>query len=124
MEFVPPASVRRVGDPRFRRFLIRDGGGHYWTGKEWSDHPADALLYLREAEAIRAGLGVHEIDGATETFTTTITITVTRDSWQLEELVAHLKRWGRLVMLKNQETRAVKVGLDWDELEEDDRHES
>lgn len=121
MAFVPPVSVRRVGDSRFLRFIVRDGGGHYWTGQEWSDNPADAMVYLRESDAMRAGLQVHEIDGATEVLTTTVVVSVTRDAWRLEELVTFLKRWGRFVMLKNQETRAVKVEINWDELDEDDR---
>ena len=121
MEFMPPVSVRRVGDPEMLRFVVRDGGGHYWTGTAWSDDPAEAMLYLRESDAMRAGLNLHEIDGATETFTATIVVSVTRDAWRLGDLVEFLKRWARFVMLKNQETRAVKVEINWDDLEEDDR---
>ncbi len=121
MEFMPPVSVRRVGTGLFGRFLVRDGGGHYWTGTEWSDDPATAMLYLRESEAMRAGLQVHEIDGATETFQASIVVSVTKDAWRMEELVEHLKRWARLFLMKNEETRAVRVEIDWDHLEEVDR---
>ena len=121
MEFVPPISVRRVGDPQFLRFVVRDGGGHYWTGEGWSNNPSEAMLYRRESEAMRAGLDLHELDGVTETFMANVIVSVTRDAWRLEELIQHLKRWGRFVMLKNQETRAVKVEIHWDELEVDDR---
>ncbi len=124
MNFVPPASVRRVCDPRWQRFVVMDGGGHYWTGQAWSDDPAEAMLYLRESEAMRAGLQVHETDGATETFTASIVVSVTRDTWRLEELIKYLKQWGRFLLMKNQESRAVKVEIQWDELEEDDRPSS
>ena len=52
--FVPPASVRPVCHPRWRRFLVMDGGGHYWTGSSWSENPADATLFMRESDAMRA----------------------------------------------------------------------
>ncbi len=120
MEFVPPVSVRRVGDSRFLRFIVRDGGGHYWTGQEWSDNPAEAMLYFRESEAMRAGLQVHDTDGETATFKACVIVSVTRDAWRLEELVTFLKRWGRFILMKNQETRAVTIEINWDELEEDD----
>ena len=119
MNFVPPASVRRVCDPRWRRFVIQDGGGHYWTGETWSDDPADALLYLRESEAMRVGLGLHE-DGRA-TFNATVSVSVGKGEWTLEDLVTHLKRWGRFIVMKSQETRTVKVEIQWDELEEDDQ---
>ena len=79
MDFVPPLSVRRVGgDPQFVRFIVRDGGGHYWTGTEWSDSPSEAMLYLRESEAMRAGI---EADKGTETFVAHVLVSVTRDAW-------------------------------------------
>ena len=118
MDFTPPASVHRVCDPRWRRFLIRDGGGHYWTGEGWSDDPADAMLYIRESDAMRAGCRIHE--GDTETFKATVLVRVGKGEWTLEDLVAHLKRWGRLLLMKTQETRAITVEIRWDELEEDD----
>jgi len=120
VNFTPPISVRRVGDARWRRFVIRDGGGHFWTGQAWSNDPAEAMLFLRESEAMRAGLGVHEIDGATETFATSITVSVTTDAWKVKDLVAFLKRWARLLVLKNQESRTVKIEIDWDGLKEQD----
>ncbi len=119
MDFIPPVSIRRISDPRFPRFVLRDGSGNYGTGTAWSHNPSEARLYLRESEAMRAGLDVHKKDGATEMFTATIAVTVTKDAWTMEELVAYLKRWGRFVQLKNEEIRTVKVELHWDELEED-----
>ena len=71
---------------------------------------------------MRVGLGLHEEGMAM--FRATIVVSVTRDAWRREELVAYLKRWGRFLLLKNQETRTVKIEIDWDELEEDDRPSS
>ena len=122
MNFTPPASVRRVGDPRWRRFLIRDGGGNYWTGQGWSDAPANALLFIRESDAMRVGLGLHEEGMAT--YRATITVSVGQGEWTLEDLRKYMTTWGRFIVMKNQETRAVKVKIDWDELEEDDRPSS
>ena len=47
-------------------------------------------------------------------------VSVGKGVWTLEELAAYLKRWGRFVMLQNQETRAIKVEIPWHELAEDD----
>jgi hypothetical protein len=120
MEFVPPVSVRRVGDRRFLRFIVRDGGGHCWTGRSWSEDPAEAMLYLRESDAMRAGLHLHEFDGATDAFTVQVVVSVTRDAWRREELIEYLKSWARLLMMKNQENRAIRIEIDWDKLEEDE----
>ena len=108
----------QVGDPRWRRFIIRDGGGHYWTGQGFSDVPGNAKLYLRESDAMRVGLRLHE-DG-TETFKATVAVSVKRGEWTLAELTKYLMRWGRFVLLKSQETRTVTVTIHWGGLEEDD----
>ena len=117
MTFVPPASVRQVGDPRWRRFLIRDGGGHLWTGRDWSDAPSAAMLYLRESDAMRAAFRIHEGDEAPELFKATVTVSVKRGEWTLADLTKYLKRWGRFIVMRSEETRAVKVEIRWDGLE-------
>jgi hypothetical protein len=109
-----------VGDPGWRRFVVRDGGGHYWTGREWSDDSDDAKLYLRESDAMRAGLRLHEGDQAPQVFRATVEVSVGRGAWTLEELVKYLKRWGRFVMLRNHDTREIRVTIHWGALEEDD----
>jgi hypothetical protein len=118
MDFSPPASVRQVGDLRWRRFVIRDGGGHYWTGQGWSDNPSAAMLFLRESDAVRVGLRLHK-DG-TERFKVNVIITVGKGEWTLEDLRKHLTAWGRFIVMKSQETRAVTVTIHWAGLEEDD----
>ncbi len=123
MNFTPPVSVRQVGDPGWRRFVVRDGGGHYWTGREWSDDPANAKLYLRESDAMRAGLRLHEGDKAPQMFRANIVVSVGRGEWTLEELVKYLKRWGRFVLMKTAETRAIRITIYWGGLEEGDRPE-
>jgi hypothetical protein len=123
MTFTPPASVRQVGDLRWRRFIVMDGGKHYWTGRDWSDDPADAKLYLRESDAMRAGFRIHEGDQAPETFRATVVVIAKKGDWTLADLIKYLKRWGRFLLMKSQEKRAVKVEIHWDGLEEDDREE-
>jgi hypothetical protein len=118
MDFSPPASVCQVCDPRWRRFLIRDGGGHYWTGQGWSDNPSAAMLFIRESDAVRVGLRLHE-DG-TERFKATIAVTVGKGEWTIEELTKYLMRWGRFIVMKSEETRAVTVTIHWAGLEQDD----
>ena len=119
MGFVPPASVRRVCDPRWRRFVVMDGGGHFWTGTTWTDNPADAMLFIRESDAMRSVLHVH--DGVTATFTTSLVISVGRGEWSVEDLRKYLADWGRFLLMKSQEARTVQVTIHWDGLEEDDR---
>ena len=116
--FVPPASVRRTSDPRWRRFIVMDGGGHYWTGQGWSDDPADAMLFIRESDAMRAGFRVH--DGETAIFRASVVVSVGRGEWTLEDLKKYLTAWGRFLLMKTEETRAVRVTIHWAELEEDD----
>jgi hypothetical protein len=116
MEYVPPASIRQVCDPRWRRFLIRDGGGHFWTGRGWSHAEADAMLFIRESDALR--VRIH--DGDTETFRAKVVVSVEKGAWTVEELIAYLSRWGRFILLKNQEARAVRVTIHWAGLEEAD----
>lgn len=118
MTFVPPASVRQVGDLRWRRFLIRDAGGNYWTGRDWSDVAASAMLFVRESDAMKVGLRLH--DGETATFTTNITVSVGKGEWTLADLRKYLKEWGRFIVMKSQETRAVRVTIHWAGLEQDE----
>ena len=79
--FTPPATVRQIGDPRGRRFVIRDGGGKYWTGRAWSTDPADAKLYLRESDAMRAGFRIHAEDDVPAIFKLTVVVSVKRGEW-------------------------------------------
>ena len=120
MVYVPPVSVRQVGDCRWRRFVIRDGAGHYWTGHDWSEAPSAAMLFLREADAVRSAIHIHEQDNAPETFKATVAVSVKRGEWTLAELTKYLMRWGRFVLLKSQEARTVTVTIHWGGLEEDD----
>jgi hypothetical protein len=116
-DFTPPASVRQVGDPRWRRFIIMDGGKHYWTGRDWSYDPAKARRYLRESDAMRAAFRIHAEDQSPESFKATVVVSVQRGEWTLENLVKYLKGWGRILLMKSQETRVVKVEIHWDGLE-------
>ena len=119
MTFMPPASVRQVGDLRWRRFIIMDGGKHYWTGRDWSDDPVKAKRYLRESDGIRAALRIHEGDTAPALFKATVIVSTQRGEWTMADLTKHLKRWGRFLLMRSEETRAIKVEIHWDGLEAD-----
>jgi hypothetical protein len=121
VDYLPPGFVQRIGDERFPRFVIRDGLGQFWARDRWSDEPAEAMVYLRESEAMRTALQLHEIDGAKDTFKACVIVSVTKNTWKLEELVAFLKRWGRFLVMQNEDTREVHVEIHWDELQEEDR---
>ena len=56
MDYLPPGFVVKVGDPRWRRWAIRDGTAQWWAGerRRWSDKPAEAVLFCREIDAIEA----------------------------------------------------------------------
>lgn len=55
MDYMPPAFIVKVGDPRWSRYIIRDGLLQYWAGEErWSNKPSDAALFYRHADAATA----------------------------------------------------------------------
>jgi hypothetical protein len=119
MDFIPPASVRQVGNPQWRRFVVRDGDGHYWTGQDWSDAADDAMLFLRESEAMRAGLQLHEGEETPERFVTNVVVSVGKGEWSVEDLIDYLKHWGRFILVKTEETRAIGVEIQWDGLDDE-----
>jgi hypothetical protein len=75
------------------------------------------MLYLRESDAMRAAFRIHEGDEAPELFKATVTVSVKRGEWTLADLTKYLKRWGRFIVMRSEETRAVKVEIRWDGLE-------
>jgi len=93
MDYLPPGRVVRVCDSRWSRFIIRDGRGLFWAGKNrWSGKAAEAVLFYTEVDAIeernRCCLG----GDVAETFVATIVVTAHAACWTVEELVAWLKR--------------------------------
>ena len=76
------------------------------------------MLFLRESDAMRVGLRLHE--HGTATFGATIAVTVGKGEWTIEELTKYLMRWGRFLLMKSEETRAVTVTIHWAGLEQDD----
>jgi hypothetical protein len=93
MNYLPPGRVVKVGDHRWKRFVIRDCLDQFWAGEgRWSKEPSEALLFNREIDAAkqknRFCLGGEEAD----TFTATIVITVHPKRWSRKALVAFLKR--------------------------------
>lgn len=53
MDFMPPGRVVQVCDPRWSRWVLKDGVGQYWAGarRRWRDKPSDAMLFCRESDA-------------------------------------------------------------------------
>ncbi len=94
MDYMPPGRVVKVCDPRWSRWIIKDGIGQYWAGEErrWRDKPSDAVLFCSEIDATetrnRHCLGGDEAD----TFAVTLLVTVHARRWSEEELARHLKR--------------------------------
>ncbi len=91
MEYLPPGYVQRIGDERFRRFVIRDGLGQYWARDRWSDKPADAVLFYRELDAMEAR-NRYCLGDEADTFTATVVVAVHARRWSVKELARHLKR--------------------------------
>ena len=73
MKHLPPTRVRRVGDPRWHRYVIRDSEGRYWAGgEEWSRNRAAATMFASRIAAV-AALNRCSLDGdPAETFVTTV----------------------------------------------------
>ena len=92
MDYLPPGYIQRIGDERFPRFVIRDGLGQYFARDRWSDKPADAVLFYRELDAVKARnchcLGGDEAD----TFTVSVVVAVHARRWSAEELARFLER--------------------------------
>ena len=53
-------------------------------------------------------------------FKATVVVSVKRGEWTLADLIKYLKRWGRFLLMKSEETREIKVDIHWDGLEDDD----
>jgi hypothetical protein len=94
MDYLPPGRVVKVCDPRWSRWVIKDGLGQYWRGEQrrWSDNAADALLFHRELEAI-AERNRHCLGGDIgDTFTAHIAIVTHAGHWTRKRLAAFLAR--------------------------------
>jgi len=98
MDYLPPGHVVKVCDPRWSRWLIRDGLGQYWAGDHWSSNPSEAVFFHREIDAVEAR-NRHCLGGDTaDTFTATVVVTVHAGCWSVEELAAYLGRHRRFCM--------------------------
>jgi hypothetical protein len=94
MDFAPPGRVVRVGDPRRRRWAIRDNEGRWWAGEErrWSDKPDEAVLFRREIDATEARNRHGLLAGEADTFRVTTVLTVHAGRWSRVELSRFLRR--------------------------------
>ncbi len=92
MDYLPPGRVVRVGDHRWRRFVIRDCLDRFWAGEgRWSDEPSEALLFCRELDATKQK-NRYCLGDTADTFTATVVVTVHPKCWSRKVLVAFLKR--------------------------------
>ena len=99
MDFMPPGRVVKVGDPRWNRYVIRDGLGQYWAGEEsrWREKPGEAILFHTEVAALRERNRCCLGDCA-DTFTATVVVTVHVPRWSRKELARHLDRHGKFYL--------------------------
>ena len=117
MDYMPPAYIQRIGDPRWARYVVKDGVGQYFTGSGWSDNPSQAVLFYSEADALAARIRHCSAgDFVRDTFVAGIVVVVASDQWTTEELVEHLKRYGKFTLRKSREQRGVVVEFVWDDL--------
>jgi len=91
MDYEPPGYIQRVGDERFPRWVVRDGRGQYFARDHWSDKPAEAVLFVRETDAMEAR-NRHSLGDEADTFTVTVVVTVHASRWSLRQLARFLKR--------------------------------
>ena len=83
MDYLPPGYIRRIGDERFPRFVIRDGIGQYWAARTTggATSHADALLFYY-GDRRNGGENRYCLGGdAADTFTATVTVTVHARRW-------------------------------------------
>ncbi len=93
MKHMPPVRVRRIGDPRWHRYVIRDSEGRYWAGgTKWTRKRAGATLFASRIAAIAAQNRCCLDGDAAETFVAKVVMSVHAGRWSAEELVAHLQR--------------------------------
>jgi hypothetical protein len=96
MDYAPPGRVVRVCESRWDRFVIRDGRGLFWAGKNrWSRQPAEAVLFYTEIDAIEVR-NRHCLGDAADTFTVTAVVTAHAGRWSADELAAYLKKHRKL----------------------------
>ena len=117
MDYVSPAYIQRIGDPQFPRFVFRDSIGQYFTPDgRWSEYFQEAELFYCEADAIAAQNRIFNGEHVRDTYTLKIVVTTDRDAWSQEELVKHLKRYGKVWIRRIQEKRGVVVEVIWNDL--------
>ena len=92
MDYLPPGRVVRVGDHRWKRFVIRDCLDQFWAGEgRWTDKPSEAVLFCRELDATKQK-NRHCLGDTADTFTATVVVAVHPGRWSARELARHLKR--------------------------------
>ena len=101
MDYMPPGCVVKVCDPRWSRWVIRDGVGQYWAGegRRWSDKPAEAVLFYAEAAAVEERNRYCLGGDPASTFTVTVVVTAHARDWSAEELVRHLERHRKFFLM-------------------------
>ncbi len=91
MDYFPPGRVVSVGDPRWKRWIIKDAENRYWTGRgQWSDEPSEALLFHREIDAAKLKNRHCLGGGDADTFTVRVVITAHPGRWSRRQLARFL----------------------------------
>ena len=92
MDYLPPGRVVRVGDRRWRRWVIRDCLDRFWAGEgRWSEESSKALLFCRELDATTQK-SQYCLGDTADTFTATVVVTARPKCWSRKALVAFMKR--------------------------------
>ena len=93
MDYLPPGRVVKVGDRRWRRYVIRDCLDHFWAGEgRWSEKPSEALLFCRELDATKQKNRHCLGDDNADTFTVRVVVAAHPGRWSARELARFLAR--------------------------------
>jgi hypothetical protein len=93
MDYLPPGSVVRIGDPRWKRYVIRDVNGLFWAGEgRWGNEPLEALLFNRELDAAKQRNRYCLGDDNADTFTVRVVVTAHPGRWSKKQLASFLGR--------------------------------
>jgi len=117
MDYIPPAYVEPVGDPKFPRYVFRDSGGSYFTSDgNWREDPRAAAVYYSVADAIADERRYSDGQHLRDTYTVKLVVVTDKDAWTRDELVQHLTRFTEIIVHKNQERRGVVIETHWNGL--------
>ncbi len=93
MNYLPPGRVVRIGNHRWRRYVIRDCLDQFWAGEgRWSKEPSKALLFCGEIDAAKQKNRYCLGDDNADTFTVRVVVTAHPGRWSKKQLASFLGR--------------------------------